>query len=112
MKNLSLKPIEIELCHAPVLSLIDMSLCNEVAAITALAILSNEVAYIEVKFSPRFHALEVKVFDSQMDCLTDMGCRFSCAVPLDSSNALEQLKALEDKLLDVVTEAKEHEMGG
>lgn len=108
MKNLVFKLTAKSLRYAPALTSIDMSICNQVAAITALAILSYEVVHIEVKYIACLHLLDVKVLDGKTDLFMGSTYKFGCAVYLDSPSALEQLKVLEDKLIDAVVDAKEH----
>ena len=93
-------------------SAINISICNEISAIAVLAILSSNVIHIEVVFNAYINEFEVKVFDVSSVYLTSRRRRFGFNVYLENKGAFEQLKALKEKLIDFITEAKEAAMSG
>ena len=87
------------------------SIHSMVSSITTYAMLNSDVLHIDVKYTACIEEIEVKVFDGKTDYSTAHSRKFSCAVYLDNHNALNTLKALEDKLIDLVAEAKDKAMG-
>lgn len=89
----------------------DRAICSMVSAITELAILSQQLIHIEVKFTAVVNELEVKVFRATTNYLGGVRRLFVRCVYLDNSNALDELKALEDQLIELVAEAKDKAIG-
>ena len=88
------------------------AICSMVSAITELAMVSRDVLHIEVKFSAHINELEVKAFDAKTDYMASHHRLFGRSVYLDSANALDALKQLEDELIDLIADAKDKAMGG
>lgn len=89
----------------------DKSLCSMVSDITDLAVLSVDVIHIEVTFSAHIKELQVKVFDVNTNYFGIYRQAFGRSVYLDAKTAPEQLLALEDKLIELVADAKDKAMG-
>lgn len=86
-------------------------LCRMVNAIQELAILSSDVIHIETVYSAHAKDFQVKVFDANTNYFGMYKPKFRRAVCLDGSLAYELLRDLEDKLIELVSDAKDKAMG-
>ncbi|WP_028863877.1 hypothetical protein [Psychromonas aquimarina] len=82
-----------------------------VNSIMTLSMLNHEVLHINVAYAPHCADLEIKVFDADTDYFSAHKAMFSRCVHLDVANTLEQLKNLEDELIELVGQAKDKAMG-
>jgi len=89
----------------------DRKICDSVTAITTLAIVSADDIHIEVTFSAHIKELQVKVFDVNTNYFDIYRQAFGRSVYLDAKTAPEQLSALEDKLIELIADAKDKAMG-
>ena len=85
-------------------------LCKMVNAIGDLAILNSDVIHIETTYSAHAKDFQVKVFDANTNYFGMYKAKFSRAVYLDGTLAYEQLRDLEDKLIELVSDAKDKAM--
>ena len=86
-------------------------LCRMVNAISDLAILSSDVIHIETAYSANTKDFQVKVFNADTNYFGMYKPIFDRAVYLDNSLAYEQLRDLEDKLIELIADAKDKAMG-
>lgn len=86
------------------------SVCDAVNAITTLAMLDCNVIHIHISFHAHTNAFEVRVNSAGTD-YKKPSVMLSEYIYLDKAWALEQLKTLEDKLIDLVAQAKDEAMG-
>jgi len=86
-------------------------LCRMVNAISDLAILSSDVIHIETAYSAHAKDFQVKVFNADTNYFGIYKPIFDRAVYLDNSLAYEQLRDLEDKLIELIADAKDKAMG-
>lgn len=82
-----------------------------VNSIMTLSMINSDVLHINVAYTPAAEELEVKVFASDTDYFQACKTKFSRSVYLDAVSTLEQLKALEDHLIDLVADAKDKAIG-
>lgn len=85
----------------------ERAICGMVAAITTLSILSSDVLHIDIEYTANLKDFQVKVFDKNTDYMGPYRQKFGRAVYLDSVSSCDQLKALEDKLIAIVGEARD-----
>lgn len=89
----------------------DRAICDSVTAITTLAIVSADVLHINIDYSPQLKELKVRVFDVDTHSYHKLVKKFAKSIYLESKNAREQLNVLEDKLIELVADAKDKAMG-
>lgn len=85
----------------------EQDICGMVSAIMNLALLSVDVLHIDVNYAANLKDFQVKVFDKNTDYMGPYRQKFGRAVYLDSNIACDQLKALEDKLIELIAEARD-----
>ncbi|MFT6986906.1 MAG: hypothetical protein ACJAT7_002756 [Psychromonas sp.] len=87
------------------------SVCNMVNAIMSLAVLNSELLHIHTRYSPHVKTLDVRVQPADTD-YENPAVVFKEHIYLDKPKSLEQLKNLEDLLIELVADAKDLAMGG
>lgn len=81
----------------------NMKVINEaVNSVLMLAMLNNDLLHIDIKYLAYINEIEVKVFNKNTDYSMAHKRKFSCGVYLDNPNALNILKSLEIKLIDLI----------
>jgi len=89
----------------------ERAICDSVTAISTLSILSRDVLHINVDYSPQLNELKVRVFDVDTNYYHKLVRKFAKSIFLESKSAREQLNVLEDKLIELVADAKDKAMG-
>ncbi len=89
----------------------ERELCGMVSAITTLAILSRDVLAIFVNYSASVNSLSIDVYPADTDFHRYPRPDFHTIISFKRGEPIEQLKALEDKLIELVAAAKDNAMG-
>jgi hypothetical protein len=89
----------------------ETAICNMVNAITTLALLNAKILHISVFYEPHCADLNIKVFKVDTNYFGIYKAIFRRCVHLDQSTSLQQLKTLEDDLIELVAEAMDKLMG-
>lgn len=85
----------------------NMKAINEaVNSVLTLAMLNNNRLHIDIKYVAYINEIEVKIFNRNTDYSTGHKRNFSCSVYLDNPNALNTLKSLESKLINLINKTK------
>jgi len=87
------------------------SIASQVATITELAVLSCDVLHIHVVYEAHTRAMSVEVYPAHTIYRGHQAPMFRSRVSLKRDDPLEQLKDLEDKLIDLIADAKDNAMG-
>jgi hypothetical protein len=86
-------------------------ICEMVSAITGLAILNHDVIHIHVDYVAHTQWLAIEVYPGKTVYRGHPAPIFRERISLKRDNPVEQLKTLEDKLIDLIAEAKDNAMG-
>jgi len=86
-------------------------ICEMVSAITGLAILNHDVIHIHVDYAAHIQSLAIEVYPAQTVYRGHPAATFRQRISFRRDNPLEQLKTLEDKLIDLIAEAKDNAIG-
>jgi len=87
------------------------TIASLVAGITELAILNADVIHIFCDYSPHINSLFVEVNHGNTVYEDLNGPFFRCTVSLKRGHPIEELKDLEDKLIELIADAKDNAMG-
>jgi len=88
------------------------SIARQVAAITELAVLSCDTLHIHADYAAHIQSLAVEVYPVKEVYRGHPAPMFRARVSLRRGNPIEQLKDLEDKLIELIAAAKDEAMGG
>lgn len=87
------------------------SVCDMVNSISALAMLNCDVLHIHTSYAAHVQVFDVRVQPADTD-YANPKMVFHERIRLDKPKSLEQLKNLEDLLIELVADAKDAAMGG
>lgn len=89
----------------------DLAISRQVAAINDLAILNHNVLHIFVEYAAHTRSFSVEVYPLDVDFNYFPKVSFKSDISFKRGEPVEQLKALEDKLIELIADAKDNMMG-
>ena len=85
---------------------LEQRIYQQVNSIMTLAMLSSDVLHIDVAYEANIKEISVKVFDKNTDYLHAHRRKFGLGIYLAQLTTVNTLLALEDKLIELVAEAR------
>lgn len=90
---------------------LDKRLCDVINGITALAVLNANILHIDIQYAAWLQSFSVKVFEVGTNYMRPHTYLFVRQVQLERPDVLNELKNLEDLLIDKIADAKDKLMG-